>query len=74
MSTRQHRLTSPDQLKKQLETLVGKKINVVLKDGTTVMGELLKAEPEQIVLRNMRLRNVPFSFQQIAEVYFDTIV
>lgn len=50
---------------------VGKKINIVLHDRTAMIGELRKIDGDKIVLRNMRLENMKYPFQDIAEVYLD---
>jgi hypothetical protein len=39
-----------------------------------MFGELIKVHDKGIVLRNMRLENMSYTFQNIDEVYFDKIV
>ena len=53
---------------------LGKKINIVLMDNTVMFGELKKVNDAEIVLMNMRLENVKYPFDSIAEVYLDSIV
>jgi len=72
MSTRQLRLSDADQIQKNLTRLVGKKINIVLKDDTVVFGELKKVNTSEILIINTRLKKMSYSFDRIAEVYLDT--
>lgn len=50
---------------------LGKKINIVLTDNTVMFGQLKKVNDIEIVLQNMRLKNVKYSFHTITEVYLD---
>lgn len=73
-STRQLRVTDPNQVKKRITEFVGKKINVVLTDDRVIIGELKEVKPSGILLINMRLKKMEYSFDQLAEVYFDELV
>ena len=74
MSTKQQRLSDATQIKNRLGELVGKKINLVLRTNTTQTGLLESMLDGRIVLRNMRLKSLEYSLDQITEVYFDSIV
>jgi hypothetical protein len=73
MSTRQLRLTSVESIKKNLDKLSGKKINLVLSDKTVVFGEVFQVNPESIGVVNGRLKKINYPLTQISEIYFDTI-
>jgi ribosome maturation factor RimP len=73
MSTRQLRLTSAGEIKKNLDRLAGKKINIVLNDNTVVFCHVLKIDPEGLTIQNGRLKKLTIPFSQISEIYFDTI-
>ena len=72
MGTRQLRLNDPDQIQKNINRFLGKKINVVLTDNTVVFGELKAVNALDIQVLNMRLKKVLCSFKEITEVYLDT--
>ena len=54
--------------------LQGKKINIVLNDSRVIFGEVKEVKPEGVVIENMRLKKALFPFDQVSEIYFDTIV
>ena len=72
--TRQIRLSDREQFKKRLPEFIGKKINIVLQDKTVLLGELKTVNADKLVIKNMRLKKIPVSLQQITEIYFDTTV
>lgn len=74
MSTRQLRLTSPELIRKHLDRLSGKKINVVLHDRTVIFGEVFHVSTESLGIVNGRLKKITYPIKEIAEIYFDTIV
>jgi len=74
MRTKQLRLSDSVQIRRRAPEFLGKKINIVLTDRTVMFGELKKVDDDHIVLRNMRLENINYSFQSIVELYFDIIV
>lgn len=53
---------------------MGKKINIVLVDSRVMVGDLVSVSDEGITLANMRLRKADYSFAEIDEIYFDTVV
>ena len=74
MSTKQQRLSDATQIKNRLGELVGKKINLVLRNNTTQTGLLERVLDGRIMLQNMRLKSLEYPLDQITEVYFDSIV
>jgi hypothetical protein len=72
MSTRQLRLNTQDQIRKRLKEFIGKKINIVLNDGTVVLVLLQQCDELSITAKNMRLKKITFPLEKINEVYFDT--
>ena len=73
MSTRQLRLTSVESIRKNLDKLPGKKVNVVLLDRTVVFGEVRSITPDGLKIVNGRLKKADYPFSTISEIYFDTI-
>lgn len=73
-STRQIRLSSPIQIQNRINEFIGKKINIVLADNRVIIGELRQVSGSGIDLINMRLKKTHFKFEQLSEVYFDSIV
>jgi hypothetical protein len=73
-STKQLRITDPHQVKNRIREFLGKKINVVLTDNRVIIGELKEVKTSGILLINMRLKKMEYTFDQLAEVYFDELV
>jgi hypothetical protein len=74
MRTKQLRLNDPAQIRQRMPEFLGKKINIVLSDNTVTFGELSKITSNEIVLKNMRLEKMNYSFQSIVEIYVDAKV
>jgi hypothetical protein len=74
MGTKQLRLNDPAQIQKRLPEFIGSTLTLVSGDGTSTVGILQKIEGTKIILKNMRLKNVSFAFDNIVEIYFDTLV
>ena len=72
MGTRQLRISDARQIKERIGSFVGKPISVILSDNTAQTGVLEAISGSSIVLRNMRLKKVNFSLNQITELYYDT--
>ena len=72
MGTKQLRINDPEQIRSRVGIFLGKKINIVLQDNTAVFGELTGVNSTEIQLRNMRSREVKYSFSEIAEIYIDS--
>ena len=73
MSTKQLRISDPEQIRSKASTFLGKKINIVLMDNTVVFGELKEVNSNEILLLNMRMKKVKYPFGSIAELYVDSI-
>lgn len=71
---KQIRLNDSQVIRTRLTEFVGKNINLVFHDGKTITGKLDGIDQDIVTLLNMRLKPMRFTFQQIAEVYFDVIV
>ena len=71
---KQIRLNDPQVIRTRLTEFVGKNINLVFHDRKTITGKLDGIDQNGVILLNMRLKPMRFTFQQIAEVYFDVIV
>ncbi|HYF70575.1 MAG TPA: hypothetical protein VD884_20710 [Ohtaekwangia sp.] len=74
MSTRQLRLTSETEIRKHAARLVNSNIHLVLVDKTAVLGKLNAANSTGIVVENMRLKKIYYSYNRIAEIYSDTTI
>jgi hypothetical protein len=73
MGTKQLRISDPEQIKIKAGTFLGKKINIVLMDNTVVFGKLKKVSSDDILLLNMRMKNVKYPFSSISELYIDSL-
>ena len=73
MSTKQLRISDPEQIRTKLKALLGKKINIVLVDNTAVFGELKEVNSNEILLENMRMKKIKYPLSSIAELYVDSI-
>jgi small nuclear ribonucleoprotein (snRNP)-like protein len=71
MSTRQLRLNTLEQIRSRLKDFSGKKINIVLQNGTVHFGELTSIDMTRLKFTNMRLQPVTVFLQDISEVYLD---
>jgi hypothetical protein len=72
MSTRQLRLQTDELIRKRLKDLYGKRINVVLRNNTVILGDLIKTDDLSATVKNLRLKKISIPFTDINEVYFDT--
>ena len=73
MATRQLRISDPQQIKRQIGQYVGKRINIVLRDGTALLGVLKTTNDQGIEIQNMALRSQRHAFSTITEVYIDSL-
>ena len=71
MSTKQLRLSDPGIIKERISSFVGKKLDIVLRDNTTVFGKLNAVKGPNINLMDMRLKQNIYPISNIAEVYVD---
>lgn len=72
MSTRQLRLNNRDLIRQRMNDFTGKKINIVLNDGTAFLVTVKQCDEQQITAENMRLKKIIIPFKNINEIYFDT--
>ncbi|MEJ1239531.1 hypothetical protein WBG78_15450 [Chryseolinea sp. T2] len=73
MATRQLRISDVQQIRQQVGQLVGKKINIVLHDGTAMLGILKASNDHEIVLQNMAMRKQSYPLSKITEIYIDSL-
>jgi hypothetical protein len=73
MSTRQLRISDAHQIRQQISRYVGKKMNIVLRDGTAMVGVLKSANEQEIELLNMAQRSQRFPLSSITEIYIDSL-
>jgi small nuclear ribonucleoprotein (snRNP)-like protein len=58
-------------MQNRLKDFPGKKINIVLQNGTVLFGELKSIDMTRLKFMNMRLQPVTIFLQDISEVYLD---
>jgi len=73
MGIRQVRITDTTQLKARSPEWMGKRVHVILRDNTAMLGTLLQVNDHHIVLRNMRQKKMSYPLSAISELYFDAI-
>jgi hypothetical protein len=73
MSTRQLRLSDPAQFRSKTKDLVGKHIHLVFTDSTSITGLLKAVDNDQVILVNTRQKEIKRRFDNIAEIYLDTL-
>lgn len=71
MSTRQMRLSTPDQIQNKLKEFTGKKINIVLFNRKVLFGELREIGQTTLTFVNMRQEPVSLPLKEVSEVYLD---
>ena len=74
MATRQLRISDALQIKQKLGLQLGKKINLVLRDGTAVVGVVKASSDLEVEVLNMAQRSQRYPFSSIAEIYIDSLV
>ena len=74
MATRQLRISDALQIRQQIGLHIGKKINLVLRDGTAVLGVLKTSGDLDVELLNMAQRSQRYPFSSIVEIYIDSLV
>ena len=74
MATRQLRISDALQIKQKMGLQVGKKINLVLRDGTAVLGVVKTSSDFEVELLNMAQSSQRYPFSSIVEIYIDTLV
>jgi len=73
MSTRQLRLSDPAQFRSKTKDLVGKHLHLVFTDSTSITGLLKAVDNDQVTLVNTRQKEMKRGFDDIAEIYLDTL-
>lgn len=74
MSTRQLRISDAHQIRQQISRFVGKKINIILNNGTAIVGVLKSSNDQEIEMQNMARRTQRYPLSTITEIYFDSLV
>jgi hypothetical protein len=69
--SRQLRLSTLEQIKKRSKDLIGKKINIVMRNRTVFFGELKSFDITKLTFLNMRQQPVTVLLKEIDEVYLD---
>lgn len=73
MYTRQLRISAPIDLLKQVPPPLGKVVTLVLLDKVAFTGEVVTLDQEGISIRNGRRKIRFYAFQDIDEIYIDSI-
>ncbi|MGK7388778.1 MAG: hypothetical protein ACNS60_00440 [Candidatus Cyclobacteriaceae bacterium M2_1C_046] len=71
MSKRLSRYKTIEAIQQALPQLIGKKINIVTKDGRVFYVLLNKFEDSTLMYKNMRLKSQKMAIDQIAEIIYD---
>ncbi len=72
MKTRQHRIDTEETIQRKLPELMGREVNVVLRDRTVLLGSVTKSQSGSIAIRNLRGKITSIPMSGISEIYFDT--
>lgn len=71
MAKRLSRYNTLEAIQQVLPQLIGKKINIVTKDGHVFYVLLNKFEDSTVKYQNMRLKSQQLAVDQIAEIIYD---
>lgn len=71
VSKKQIRINAPATVNDQVQKLINKQVNLVLQDGTTILGMLVQAENDQLILSNMRLKKIKVPLKKVMEIFTD---
>ena len=72
MKTRQLRLNEEGEIRRRTREMIGKELNVVLRDRTVILGQVDRVNETSLIIKNLRGKNQSFEFSNISEIYFDT--
>jgi hypothetical protein len=72
-NTRQLRLNDISQIRERIQEFSGKTINLILRDDRASTGTLVDINNDYVTLLNMRNKPMHFKFNDISELYFDTL-
>jgi len=73
MSTRQLRISDPDQIRQKIAQCVGRKLNIVFQDGTATVGVIKSVDGGLIDIMNMAQRRQRFPLSSVTEIYLDSL-
>lgn len=71
--SRQLRINDISKIRERITEFADKSITVVLHDGRTSTGKLDAVRNDELTLINLRRKEMKFRFNEVAELYFDTL-
>lgn len=71
--TRQLRINDTSKIRERINEFVGKKVTLVLHDGRVTTGKINTMITDGVTLLNFRNKSMTFRFNDVAELYFDTL-
>jgi hypothetical protein len=71
--TRQLRINDISKIKERIAQFTDKKITLVLHDGRVTTGMMKTRMADGVTLLNFRNKVMTFRFNDVAELYFDTL-
>ena len=71
--TRQLRISDISKIKERITEFTGKKITLVLHDGRVTTGVIETIIADGLTVLNFRNKPMTFRFNDVAELYFDTL-
>jgi hypothetical protein len=71
--TRQLRINDISKIRERINEFAGKKITIVLHDSRVTTGTIENISADGVTLMNQRNKPMTFRFNDIDELYFDTL-
>ena len=71
--TRQLRINDISKIQERIQEFAGKKVTLVLHDGRVTTGTIKAIIADGVTLLNHRNKAMIFRFDDVAELYFDTL-
>lgn len=71
--SRQLRLSDALRIQERIQEFAGKTISLVLRDSRVANGTLIDIQKDYVTLLNTRKKRMRFEFNDISELYFDTL-
>jgi hypothetical protein len=71
--TRQLRINDISKIRERISEFAGKNVTIVLHDGRTTTGMVEAFAANEVTLLNKRNKPMNFRFNDVAELYFDTL-
>ena len=71
--TRQLRINDISKIRERMREFAGKQITLVLHDGRTTTGKVDTITGDDVSLLNQRSKLMRFRYNDVAELYFDTL-